>query len=234
MNEEISLQDFKLSILALWKKKLLLVAGTIFMTLVGLVLTFHAQIVNTYAAKTTVYSVGVSSSQEGGISSINSYADIITSTKVCERAADLVGNNYGLDASDIQQMIGVQSGSDNILSITAYSTQPDLAVSVSNAVAEAFVREATSMAGSDAIRILDAATTAYLTKDGRKNILVSRLAFAVAGFGIMAVLIMCRELLSNQVRTVEQCVDENSPELLGLVPRIIASQNEARQEGERT
>lgn len=220
MNEEISLQDFKLSILALWKKKLLLVAGTIFMTLVGLVLTFHAQIVNTYSARTTVYSVGVSSSQDGAVSSISAYSNIITSTKVCERAADLVGSSSGLDAAAIQQMIGVQTISDTILAITAYSADPDLAVSVSNAVAEAFVREATSMAGSDAIRILDSATTASLTNDGRKNVFMNRITFAMAGFVLMAAFIMCKELLSNEVRTVEQCVEEDSPEFLGIVPRI--------------
>lgn len=219
--EEIQLEDFKLSILALWQKKLLIVAATIFATLVGLILTFDTQIINTYYASTTVYSVGVTSAQ-GNTSekSITSYTEIISSNKVCERAASLVGTSAGVDADTIKNMIGVQAVSDSVLSITAYSKDQDLAVSVSNAVAEAFVREATSMAGNDSIRILDAATNAAMQNDGRKNINIKRLMFAMMGFVASTVLIMCKELLSSEVRTIEQCIDEDEDEIIGIIPKM--------------
>ena len=78
MREEISIEDLKFCIQALWKKKLLVVAATIFTTLIGLILTFDAKIVNSYSAKTTVYSVNVSSTSENSVPAISSYTDIIT------------------------------------------------------------------------------------------------------------------------------------------------------------
>ncbi len=220
MREEISIEDLKFCIQALWKKKLLVVAATIFTTLIGLILTFDAKIVNSYSAKTTVYSVNVSSTSENSVPAISSYTDIITSKKVCERAASIVGTNSGLDASSIQQMVGVSAVNDSIISISAYSTDPDLAVDVSNALAEAFVREATSMAGNDSIRILDAATSSYLTNDGRKDVLSKRIMFALVGGILSAALIVAKELISQEIRTVSQCVGENEDEILGLLPRV--------------
>lgn len=220
MNEEISLEDVRLSIIELWRKKLFVVAATIFTTLIGLVLTFNAEVVNTYSASTTVYSVAVSSGQDSAASAVTSYADIITSKKVCERAAALVGTSSGIDATNIQQMIGVQSKNDSVISIWAYSTDPDLAVDVSNAVAEAFVREATSMAGNDSIRILDAATTAAITNDGMKNVNSERMMFALIGFVASAGLIVGKELLANEVRTIGQCVGEDEDEILGMIPKV--------------
>ncbi len=220
MREEISVEDLKLCILALWKKKLLVVAATIFTTLVGLILTFDAKIVNSYSAKTTVYSVSVSSASDTSAPSISNYTDIITSKKVCERAAAIVGTNSGLDASAIQQMVGVSAVNDSIISISAYSTDPDLAVDVSNALAEAFVREATSMAGNDSIRILDAATSSYLTNDGRKDVLSKRVMFAMIGGVLSAGWIVAKELISREIRTVGQCVGDNEDEILGLIPKM--------------
>lgn len=220
MYDEIQLEDFRLALLALWRKKLLILAITILTGLIGWFFTFNEQVINTYQAKTSVYSVATGSAQELNYLStaLISYADIVKSNKVCERAATLLRGNVSLDASDIQRMIGVNSVNDSVIEISAVSTDPQVSIAVTNAVAEAFVREMTGITENDAIQILDSADSFMINENGTKNILMKRFLFLFAGLAISSAYIAGSELFSNKIRSVAQCFEVDEKEILGIVP----------------
>ncbi|WP_455714728.1 YveK family protein [Anaerosporobacter sp.] len=220
MGDEIQLEDIKLSIFALWEKKLLIIAMTILTFLVGLFLTYDTQPINTYQASTTVYSVAYGKTKESLNSSIAliSYADIVTSTRVCERAALLISETVDVDASSIQSMIGVRAVSDSVIEIGAVSTNPQLSILVTNAVAEAFVREITSITSNDTIQILDSAEYGILSGDGHKDLLKKRILFGMIGFVLSCGWIIISELTSNRVKSIVQCIDQDENEILGIIP----------------
>lgn len=220
MGEEIQLEDFKLSIYALWEKKLLILAMTILTFLLGLLLTYDTKPINTYQASTTVYSVAYGKTKESLNSSIAlvSYADIVTSTRVCERAALLINETVEIDAASIQNMIGVYALSDSVIAISAISTNPQLSILVTNAVAEAFVREVTSITANDTIQILDSAEYCTLSGNGHRDLLIKRAFFAVLGFVISCAWIVISELTSNRVKSIVQCIDQDENEILGIIP----------------
>jgi len=220
MNEEIQLEDFKICIAILWKKKLLIICVTILALLVGLLFTINEQTVNTYVAKTSIYSVGYGSVQETSSLSnaLLSYAEIITSNKVCERAASLLVGKIALNATDIQRMIGVNAINNSVIEIRAISTDPETSIYVTNAVAEAFVREVTSITENDTIQILDAADSCTLNVNGAKDLITKRFFFAMIGFAGISAYIIYTELKSNKIRSVVQCIDKDENEILGIVP----------------
>jgi capsular polysaccharide biosynthesis protein len=220
MGNEIQLEDLKLSILALWEKKLLIIAATILSFLLGLLITYDTKPINTYQASTTVYSVAYGKTQESINSSIAliSYADIVTSSRVCERAALLINETAKIDASTIQNMIGVYAISDSVIEISAISSNPKISILVVNAVAEAFVREITSITANDAIQILDAAEYCNLNGNGARDLFIKRALFAMVGFVISCAWIVITELTSNRVKSIVQCIDQDEDEILGIIP----------------
>lgn len=220
MKDEIQLEDFRLSILALWKKKLLVIAATILTLLIGLLITMGEKVVNTYVAEATIYSAAYGSYQESetGMVAMISYADIVSSKKVCESAAALIGNDINIDSSTIQGMIGVSQSSDAIIKVYAISTDSEIVVKVANAVAEAFVRQVTSITGFDSIQVLDNAQKSYINSNGASDLLTKRLLFAAIGLFASSGWIICSELLSNKIHTIVQCVDKDEDEILGIIP----------------
>lgn len=222
MSEEIQFEDLKLSIRALWRKKLLIITLSIFTGLMGVLLTYEKTPQNIYDARTSVYSVAYASSKESDAmtSALDSYSDIITSNKVSERAATLLKDDVTIDSSQIPNMITVNSINDSIIEIVASSPDPQTSISVSNAVAEAFVREITSVTGNDDIQILDAADTCGLSQDGSKELLLERFLFLAAGGFLGAFYIIATELMSSKIGSVRQCIEEDENEILGLLPFV--------------
>lgn len=222
MNEEIKFEDFKLALFALWKKKYLVIAVTILATLVGLLLTISTKPINTYMAKASIYSAAYGSIQESNSSAaaMITYSDIVSSRKVCERAASLLSGEYIVDAVDIQGMITASQESDTIMGIYAYSTNPEIAVKVANAVAEAFVHEITSITKSDSIQLLDNATVPSLSANGSKDLWKKRLIFTALGLLASSGFIVITELFSNRIRTISQCIEQEDSEIIGIIPCV--------------
>lgn len=222
MNQEIQFEDIKLSLIALWHKKLLVVAITIMTTLIGLLFTFGKESPNIYTAESKVFSS--MSSEENATTSnfmtLQSFSDIATSKKVCERAASILGTDLGLDALAIQEMTYVDSSSDITLSISVRSTNPEVAMRVSNAVTEAFVREVTGVTGTDTIRILDTADDYQIYSQGSKTILMQRLFFTLFGFVASAGWILLSEFFSNKLKSISQCVGEDEDEIISVIPKM--------------
>lgn len=227
MYDEVQLEDFRLAFLAVWRKKLFVLAVAVFTGLIGWFVTFDEKAINTYQAETSVYSIATGSEQELKYLStaLISYAGLVSSNKVCERAATLVKGNVSLKAADIQRMIGVNSVNDSVIAIHAVSTDPQISIAVTNAVAESFVREMTGITANDAIQILDPADSVTVNRNGVRSIFMKRFLAVFAGAVISSAYIMGGELFSNKIRSVVQCIESDENEILGIIPLM---ENELR------
>jgi capsular polysaccharide biosynthesis protein len=105
-----------------------------------------------------------------------------------------------------------------IFYITAYSTVPELAVSVANAVAEAFVLEVRNVTGEDSVKILDKAETVFLSFDARSEQTKTRLTFAAGGFIAICAVIAMTELFGTKVKEVDDATLNGDIKLLGVIP----------------
>lgn len=225
MNETIGFEDFRLGFIAVWKRKVLCLAAGLLVFLVGLVLTLGRTTSNVYMATSTVYSA-VFGSYEESVDAANamlSYANVVESAKVCERAASIVGDS-DLTASDIQRMIDVStSNSTIVMTINAFSSDEEQAIEVANAVAEAFVIEIRTITGTDAIQTLDEASKAVMATNGvRKLWLIRAAAFAV-GLILMIVIVFLGSLFSNKFQSVKQLELTGEP-IVGLIPHMEATE----------
>ena len=222
MQEEMKLQDyFRISCERIWKNKFLIVAATLIFMLGGILFATWQSISNTYYAKATICTMTGTTLQENSVvtDALSGYSDVATSRKVCQRAEAIVGNP-GITSSQIKEMISVSSNkSGTIMTITAYSQSPSIAVNVANAVAEAFVSEIQSITGSDKIQILDSADEVRMSSNGFKGLITTVLAAGAIGFALSVVLSISGLIFSSKVKSVEQCLDEDE-DALGIIPFI--------------
>jgi capsular polysaccharide biosynthesis protein len=133
-------------------------------------------------------------------------------------AAAQLSNERNLDSSEIQSMITVTQSSDNIIRISAVSTDGTLAVDVTNSVATSFVQEITRITGYDSIQILDTASEYYLRMNGLRHLIKKRLLYAALGFVISCLFIVITDFSSKRVRTIMQC--GNKEEIIGIIPFV--------------
>ncbi len=221
INEDIRFEDFILSFKAVWNRKLIcIMCGFIFFAL-GIMMTLRADISNYYTASTSVYSYSYGDVEESSLatSAMNSYADVVTSQKVCERAASLI-DGYSISANQISGMISVSSSSSVTMQIRATYIDGDVAVAVANAVAESFVIEMKNITGTDAVQLLDSASDAYQSSNGFSDLWKNRIMFFVIGFVLVAAIIFVKELFSNKVRLIEQMILDENDFVLGIIPEI--------------
>lgn len=223
MQEEMKLQDYaRLSIMNIWKNKILIAAITLLTLLIGILFASWQTVTNTYCAKSTVYTVYSGSAQESTAmtTAFVGYSDVVKSKKVCERAEAIIGD-AAITASGIQRMINVSFNSTStVMTIMAYSNSPSTALRVANAVAEAFVIEIQAMTDSDKIQVLDSADSVSLTSNGMKGLLKTVAMYGAAGFFLSILVIVAGVIFSNKVRSVDQCLDEGESEILGIIPYI--------------
>lgn len=224
MNEEIGFEEIKLALLAIWKKKVLILAITILSFLAGILLTLGMKTETIYRAEATVYSVtyGKSSSSvtnynSDNISTIVNYKDALTSQLVCEYAlTSLIG--YKLDVQTLQSVVRMRVQSNSyMMDIYADTHDPDLSVAIANAMADAFVVQVNTMTGTSDVQIWDKAEEAYGQQVGNPNkirilipVLVCMLCCAYVGI---------KELFTDRLRVVNQCLRAMDEEkVLGLIP----------------
>lgn len=134
----------------------------------------------------------------------NDFQDIARSRRVASAASVRLADSYGLNFSEqaIRSMVRVSHKADStILTLDATAARPDVAIAVSNAVAQSLVEEIKSLTGSAYINILDNANT--VTKSSRismsKALLLGFLGGLLAGFVLVYVLVM----LDPRIHSVE-------------------------------
>lgn len=223
MQEEMRLQDYiRISFLQLWKNRFLIAAVTLLFFLMGILLLSWQNITNTYYAKSTVYTIYGATTQEISMatSALLGYSDVIRSKKVCERAEAIIGE-ADITADYIKNAITTSyNKTSTVMTIAAYSENSETAMKIANAMADAFVEEIQAITGNDRIQVLDKAEEVQVSNDGLKGLLVTTAIAGFAGFAISVLVIVGGVIFSNKIKSVEQCLDEEEEEILGIVPYI--------------
>lgn len=218
----IEFADIRVSLLAVWKNisKCFIFALAFFA--IGTILTMSNSVDNIYSASCTLYCPvnGNYSETNSAIQIISSYATLVKSQKVAERAISILGNTE-LTYKDVQAMTSYSTSNSSInLTIFTTSYDEDEAVQVANAVSNAFVEEMRNMTGMDVVQILSAADKATLAQNGIIELWKRRLSFFVVGFAIMALLIFIYELFSDKVRSIDQCLITEEDAVIGVIPEF--------------
>lgn len=224
MNEEIGYEEIKLALLAVWRKKVLILAITILAGLAGVLLTLGIKTETTYRATATVYSItygknnsNVTNYSSENVSNIVNYKDALTSQLVCEYAlTSLIG--YNVDVKTLQNVVhmNVQNNS-YMMDIYADTSDPNLSIAIVNAMADAFVVQVNTMTGTSDVQIWDKAEEAYGQQEGNPNKL--RLMIPVIVFILCCAYVAVREFLTDRVRVVNQCMAAmDEVKILGLIP----------------
>ena len=172
-------------------------------------------------------SYGSYSESAEGIQAIKTYSEIVKSLKVAERAALILGDD-SLDKFTIYDMIEVEEAKtdangyrieDNaMINIHAYSTNEEDAIRVVNAVADAYVMEVASITLTETIRVLDQAYTTTLKYNAIKNQLLYIGIFAAIGLILSCGIIICQEIFSTKVLSIQQGTLYNELDLIGIIP----------------
>ncbi|MBE5905176.1 MAG: hypothetical protein E7277_00080 [Lachnospiraceae bacterium] len=170
-----------------------------------------------YQGYTTIYCAinGTYTATAESMKIVKLNAKLVNSNKIATRAVSIMGNN-SITAEDVQAMISVDFSEESpVLGIAAVNASPKVAVSVANAVAEAFVIEASNISANDGVQIFDKAVTAERVSKGYVKNTV--LLFAV-GFLLLTAVIAGVEILSDRVYHVEDAELDGELELLGVIP----------------
>ena len=170
-----------------------------------------------YIASVSLYSAAYGSVTETTqvAKIMQSYANVIASNKITERAASILGDNT-ITGSYIRSIIGVRYDElSPIIYISASDTNQMRAIVIVNAVAEAFIIEAQNLTGSEGVQILDKANAAYpVSKGVRKYTMLGGLG----GILVMALLIAFIEIFSDRVYRVEDAELDGKLEIIGIIP----------------
>jgi capsular polysaccharide biosynthesis protein len=192
---------------------------TIVFLTVGIMRTNVVQI-PVYLSEATVYSMAYGSYQEAlaGTNIMKTYADIVSSRKVAERAALIIGDDE-VTAQTIQGMVSVNYVDKSpILTIYATSISPQLTVKVANAVADAFIIEVKNIMGSDNVQLLDSAVDSSPYSNGGMSNTMKRLLYGGIGFILPCIVIALREILSTKLYSVNDASLNDELDIIGIIP----------------
>ena len=218
----IGFEDIMASLKLISKNLMKCFALAVVFFIIGTGMTFNDSVDNMYSASTSLYSpintdyVEASSVKQA----ISNYTSLIKSQKVAERAISVMGSTE-LSYRDVLNMTSyVVSSSDSGVTITVFSTDPNEAVSVVNAVANAYMEEIRDMTGMDAVQVLSSAMKASLADNGMVSLWKKRVVFFFAGFVGMALIIFIKELFSDKIRAAEQCLIKDDDIIIGTLPNV--------------
>ncbi len=195
--------------------------GILFFVIVT-ILTFNKSVDNYYSATSSLYcpvNTNYSYSEtNASLQVVSNYSSMIKSQRIAERAISLIGNTE-LTYKDIQQMVSYHISTSGLeININATSADPNEAVKVANAVADAFVEEMRTMLKTDMVQVFSPADKTVLMKDGLTELWKKRLVFWVLGCILMAAVIFARELFSDKIRSASQCMLTDEDVILGMIP----------------
>lgn len=231
--KNIEAQDFDIiesAVVALkeiWKKKLFILLITIAGFLASiLVINIQGNTTEYYSSATLFSAVyGSYSDTTEGVVVMNRYASLISSSRVCSRAAQSLAG-YGITTEELQSMVssgvirvsGASSNSSSYgyrLTVSVYVDSAELAIPLANTMATAFAAELNELIGSNVIQVMDEATrtTAYSTV----NTLLYMIVFTGGAFVLACGAIFVLVFFSPWVRSVKQC-EQNDDLILGMIP----------------
>ena len=226
------LETALVAIREVWKKKILVILLTIAGFLLSLIfISIKGNSVQFYSSATLFSAVyGSYSESNEGVAVMNRYADLIRSSRVCNRAAQALAD-YNITGADLQRMTatgmirvgGASTASSSYgykLTISTYSQSDDLILPITNAMASAFAEELNDLTGSSAIQVMDEATS--YASFNTLNVKMWLLLFPAAAFVLTCGVIFVLAFFSPWVRSVAQC-EQDDDLILGLLPYTKAS-----------
>jgi len=179
---------------------------------------------NMYAARSSVYATTdnlytVDQSRQM-TQAMQQYVAVATSTKVLANAAELMGHIDGVTGVGLTNMVSASFANDtSMITITARSVSPRIAMSAANAVAAAFTAELTAITGRNLAQVLDVATSYSIVYNARSEQLKNCI-IAAAGVGVLfCMAILAKEVLSNNVTSLAAVSLDGDLEVLGVIPR---------------
>ncbi|MCI6517392.1 MAG: hypothetical protein MR442_09500 [Lachnospiraceae bacterium] len=221
------LENIKAAFYRLWKMKLFVVLATLIGCCVALIYVGIVGIHTNYYASASIYSVvyGSYSESTSGVTVMNTYSGMLGTTRVCERAAEKLGE-YGISVTQLRNMVnngniylsGASKDSKSYgynLSLRVSSASPEHIAEIANAMASAYADEINDLLGTSSLQVLDEAQ-GYSTVSSI-DVKLYLLMFAAVGFVLSAGIIFVKEFFSSRVYTVAQC-EADKDLILGLIP----------------
>ena len=213
--------DLRRYFLAIKKNKLIVLIVAIASLAIGIL--FNCKVKpDEYRAYSNVYSVSFGSYTDSveGVYVLQTYSDIINSRKVANRAAMIIGDD-SLDGEKIKSMITYSySEQSPVYYIYATTTDPQLSMTIANAVAKAFVIEMNNIMGEDNAQILDEAYDYEQVFNGRKDQIKNILIITLLGTLLCLFVIVMISFFSNKVESVNDVTLNGEIEILGVIPNF--------------
>ena len=213
--------DLRRYFLAIKKNKLIVIIVAIASLAIGILLNYNVK-PDKYRAYSNVYSVSFGSYTDSveGVYVLQTYSDIINSRKVANRAAMIIGDD-SLDGEKIKSMITYSySEQSPVYYIYATSTDPQLSMTIANAIAKAFVIEMNNIMGEDNAQILDEAYDYEQVFNGRKDQIKNILIITLLGTLLCLFVIVMISFFSNKVESVNDVTLNGEIEILGVIPNF--------------
>lgn len=219
------LENVKTALYRLWKFKLVVVLMTLVGFLASLVYISIVGISVNYRSSATIYSMVYGSYEDStdGVKVMNTYASLLGTSNVCERAAVLL-QNTGITGNSLKNMVSsgriyISGASTKTygykLTLVTVSDSPEYVEEISNAMSRAFADEINDLLGSKTVQVLDSANGVYASKSMSATLCIA--LFGAVAFVLTCMIIFIREFFSARVYSVGQC--ENQKDLiLGLIP----------------
>ena len=194
-------------------------ASLIFISLVGV----HT----TYYSSAAIYSAVYGSYQEStdGVRVMNTYANLLNTSHVCERAAEYL-REYQYSAKELQTMVnngsvylrGYSTDSKYFgysLTLVATSPQSEHVIEIANAMAQAFADEINDLLGSRTLQVLNTAQSISTMQSLNVKLYIA--LFTAAGMMLAIMIIFIKEFFSSRVFCIGQC-EQDEDYILGMIP----------------
>lgn len=221
------IENAKMALYRLWKQKWIVVMVTLFGVFASFAFIGVVGVQTNYLAKATIYSAVYGSYEDStyGVKVMNTYASLLKSQSVCERAAASL-QDQGINATTLKNMAsngyiylsGASRNSNSYgyqLTLVAYSGTSENVVAIANAMAQAYTDEINDLMGNNMLQVMDKALGYSSSKS--LNVPLIIILFAAIAFIGTAGIIFVKEFFSPYVYSVAQC-EQNKEMILGLVP----------------
>ena len=229
---EIEIDVFR-CINALFKKKKIIACITALFLVIGVALTVNPG-EDKYTASSTVYAAadGSYADASNAVTAMNAYLDVAKSYKVSQRAALIIGRS-DVSATDVQEATYVNSSattnktssissfmnsSATIITFTATSTEPALAMEMADAMAQSYAIEMNSILNSDSVKTLDNAYKYVKSTNATIEAWKDRAKVTAVGFVLACLLVVICEIFDRKVRTIREASIRESIPVIGIIP----------------
>ncbi len=225
--------DFRRCAIGLWKSRFfILLLMAVGMAAGILAAVFVVPKDNEYTATASIYCVAYGSYADSanGMEAMRTYSEIIKSRRVAEHAAMLIAdpditdvdvfNQIEVDPLVVQGATYVYNTNSSILTMHATCEKEHYAVSIVNAVADAFVQEVNTISDTEAIQVLDYAYDGELTYNAMLSCFLAVLAGTVAGMILGCLIILALVIFTDRVISVDDAGLYGKLKVIGIIPEF--------------